>query len=49
MRWDDINRDLAFAGRAQVLRWYLALNDGGVVHTEDELFKVRRLLNKADG
>lgn len=30
--------------RAQVLQWYLDLNDGGVVHTSDELEKVRVLL-----
>jgi hypothetical protein len=30
--------------RADVLQWYLDLNDGGVVHTSDELNKVRKLL-----
>lgn len=30
--------------RAEVLQWYLDLNSGGVVHTEDELDKVRKLL-----
>lgn len=30
--------------RAEVLQWYLDLNSGGVVHTEDELQKVRDLL-----
>lgn len=30
--------------RAEVLQWYLDLNDGGVVHTTDELDKVRALL-----
>jgi hypothetical protein len=30
--------------RAEVLTWYLELNSGGVVHTEDELEKVRRML-----
>lgn len=30
--------------RSQVLKWYLALNDGGVVHTSDELDRVRMLL-----
>lgn len=32
--------------RADVLRWYLELNAGGVVHTEKELEKVRKLLQK---
>ena len=27
-----------------VLRWYLQLNSGGTPHTEDELEKVRQLL-----
>lgn len=30
--------------RAEVLEWYLQLNDGGVIHTKEELDKVRRLL-----
>lgn len=30
--------------RAEVLQWYLDLNSGGVVHTEDELVKVRNML-----
>jgi uncharacterized protein with ParB-like and HNH nuclease domain len=30
--------------RQQVLQWYLDLNSGGVVHTEEELEKVRKLL-----
>lgn len=32
--------------RAEVLQWYLDLNSGGVVHTEDELNRVRELLAK---
>lgn len=32
--------------RKEVLRWYLDLNSGGVVHTEEELDKVRELLKK---
>lgn len=32
--------------RAQVLTWYLELNSGGVVHTEDELARVRQLLEE---
>lgn len=30
--------------RCEVLRWYLDINAGGVVHTEEELDKVRALL-----
>lgn len=30
--------------RAQVLQWYLDLNSGGVVHTQEELDKVHALL-----
>lgn len=30
--------------RSEVLQWYLDLNSGGVVHTEDELAHVRALL-----
>lgn len=30
--------------RAEVLQWYLDLNDGGVVHTANELNKVRAML-----
>ena len=32
------------ATRAEVLQWYLDLNEGGVVHTREELDKVRMLL-----
>lgn len=32
--------------RAEVLQWYLDFNSGGVVHTEDELNRVRDLLAK---
>lgn len=31
--------------RKEVLQWYLDLNEGGVVHTEEELSKVREMLN----
>lgn len=34
--------------RSEVLRWYLALNNGGVVHTEEELNRVRKLLKAED-
>jgi len=30
--------------KAEVLEWYLQLNSGGVVHTEAELKRVRKLL-----
>ncbi len=30
--------------RAAVLQWYLELNSGGVIHTDEELDKVRRML-----
>ena len=32
--------------KSDVLLWYLQLNDGGVVHTEEELDKVRMMLDK---
>ena len=32
--------------RKEVIEWYLLLNDGGVVHTRDELDRVRSLLEK---
>jgi hypothetical protein len=32
--------------RAEVLNWYLDLNDGGVAHTSKEIQKVRDLLEK---
>lgn len=31
--------------RADVLRWYLAMNSGGSIHTEAELDRVRQMLN----
>lgn len=30
--------------RAEVLQWYLEINDGGVVHTDEEIEKVRQML-----
>lgn len=30
--------------RAQVLQWYIEMNSGGVVHTEEEIDKVKALL-----
>ncbi len=35
--------------RASVLRWYLELNSGGVVHTTEELERVRSLLAEETG
>lgn len=32
--------------RKEMLQWYLDLNSGGVLHTEEELDKVRELLKK---
>lgn len=32
--------------RKEVLQWYLDLNSGGVVHTDDELNRVRELLEQ---
>jgi len=32
--------------REQVLRWYLEMNSGGVVHTKEEIDKVKRLLDE---
>ena len=32
--------------RARVLEWYLELNAGGVVHSDEELDRVRKLLNE---
>jgi len=32
--------------REEILQWYLDLNSGGVVHTPEEIEKVRRLLEK---
>jgi len=32
--------------RAEVLQWYLDMNTGGVVHTDKEINKVKRLLQK---
>jgi hypothetical protein len=32
--------------RKEVLQWYLDINTGGVVHTEEEIIKVQELLKK---
>lgn len=34
------------ATRREVLQWYLELNSGGVIHTEEELERVRLLLDE---
>ncbi len=33
-----------FRNRKDVLQWYIDLNDGGVVHTSEEIERVKRLL-----
>jgi hypothetical protein len=33
-----------FDRRPDILRWYLQINAGGIVHTEEELSRVRQLL-----
>ena len=30
--------------RAEILQWYIDINDGGVIHTDDEINKVREML-----
>jgi len=35
--------------RAEVLQWYLDLNTGGVVHTSEEIERVRAMLAKEQG
>jgi hypothetical protein len=35
--------------RAEVLTWYLEINDGGVVHSQKDLARVRRLLKEETG
>ena len=35
--------------RSEVLQWYIDINTGGVVHTEEEIEKVRVLLEKEKG
>ncbi len=37
------------ASRADLLQFYLDLNSGGVVHTDDELARVGQLLAEAKG
>ena len=32
--------------RKAVLQWYLDLNEGGVIHTAEELNKVKKLLDE---
>ena len=35
--------------RADVLRWYLEINMGGTLHTQEEIRKVKRLLEQEEG
>lgn len=39
----------SIANRADLLRFYLALNTGGTIHTADELNRVRALITTAEG
>lgn len=34
--------------RAEVLRWYIEMNSGGVVHSEDEINRVKKLLEQEE-
>ena len=34
--------------KKEVLKWYLELNSGGVIHTEEELNRVRKMLENED-
>jgi hypothetical protein len=38
----------SIATRREVLEWYLNFNSGGTVHTDDELNRVRRLLEQEE-
>ena len=55
--FDDFEDEMSFeidfvfkvndlATRAEVLQWYIDVNSGGVVHTNEEIEKVRQLLEK---
>lgn len=49
--FDMIPNDVEFIvndlpSRELVLKWYLQMNEGNVAHTEEELDKVRQMLNK---
>jgi len=46
MQYDFIVHVNNLPTRKMVLQWYLDLNSGGVVHTQEELDKVRALLEK---
>lgn len=35
--------------RKEVLQWYIEFNSGGTVHTEEEIDRVRKLLEKEEG
>lgn len=34
------------SNREEILKWYLSMNEGGTVHTEDDLNRVRNLINE---
>jgi hypothetical protein len=34
--------------RKEVLKWYLEMNDGGTVHTKEEIEKVKKMLKKEE-
>ena len=36
----------AMCDKNEILEWYLELNEGGVVHTKEELNKVRKLIKE---
>jgi hypothetical protein len=48
-RYDFIVRINDLPTRREVLQWYLDINTGGVVHTSEEVDKVKALLNKEGG
>ena len=49
MRCDFVFKVNDLKTREEVLQWYLDLNSGGVVHTEEELNRVREMLEKEKG
>jgi len=34
--------------RKEILKWYIAMNSGGSIHTKEEIDRVRRLLIEGD-
>ena len=50
-RWNIIKHSLLFSmntlkTREEVLRWYIEMNSGGVVHKKSEINRVRAMLEK---